>query len=237
MSVDRRVLLFLISFFFSTMMINKCHAFGRIVVTHNLLSKKIRFPSGMISSSERTSSSFVHRAVPPENNNNAYKYVPYQDPYDQQQPQRRRSSSYSNNNWEVPESVSIPEDKLDITFVRASGSGGQNVNKVNTKVNIRFHVMDAYWIGPYEVRERLTSRNRNRINKEGYLNIISQEHRTQTQNRKTALSKIKELILEAYPRPKVRNLRTGISKSGKKRNTENKRRKSETKANRRRVDY
>merc|ERR1712232_67491 len=95
--------------------------------------------------------------------------------------------------WAVPKTISIPEDRLEISFFRSSGSGGQNVNKLSTKVELRFHVMQADWM-PREVRERLSTQQRNRINKEGYMSISSQENRTQGQNRKTAIDKLKVMV-------------------------------------------
>ena len=138
--------------------------------------------------------------------------------------------------WTVPTSIEIPEDQLEISFVRSSGAGGQNVNKVNTKVEIRFLLADADWI-PEEVRARVQEQQAHRINKDGYLSLQSQEHRTQAQNRKAVMGKLKEMLLQAWPRPKVRRQRIGISQASKERNKEFKRKRSETKANRGRVDY
>jgi hypothetical protein len=138
--------------------------------------------------------------------------------------------------WDVPKTINIPEDGVEINFVRSSGAGGQNVNKVNTKVEVRLHIPSAGgWI-PQEVRQRLSEQQANRISKEGVLTVTSQEHRTQGQNKKDALDKLRQLILEAWPRPKIRKQRTGVSKATKERNKEFKRQRSETKQNRKRVD-
>lgn len=151
-----------------------------------------------------------------------------------QQRQRRRFSS--NSEWRVPNRITIPEDRLEVSFVRSSGAGGQNVNKVNTKVEMRFLLRDASWI-PAEVRTRIRQNEANRINKDGYLTVTSQEHRTQAQNRKDAIKKLEDIILRSYPRPKVRKMRKGVSKKAKEIKKENKKRMSQKKANRRSVDF
>lgn len=76
----------------------------------------------------------------------------------------------------VRHAVSIPLDKLQLTFVRSSGPGGQNVNKLNTKAELRFNVHEADWIPP-DIRARLAQQQAARINKEGELIITCQEHR------------------------------------------------------------
>eukprot|EP00980_Cylindrotheca_fusiformis_P027475 scaffold20543_cov95-Cylindrotheca_fusiformis.AAC.1 len=118
-------------------------------------------------------------------------YVPYNDPYSSTTTTSSRTSR-SFSTWQVPKTVDIPEDRLEINFVRSSGSGGQNVNKLSTKVELRFHVMDADWM-PREVRQRLVQQQSNRINKDGYLTLTSQESRTQGQNRKTAVDKLRSM--------------------------------------------
>jgi peptidyl-tRNA hydrolase ICT1 len=79
--------------------------------------------------------------------------------------------------------VVIPEDKIDVQFsvtiwcnMVSVGPGGQNVNKVNTKAEIRFHVMTADWL-PREVRKRLLEYQANKVNSNGELIITSQEQR------------------------------------------------------------
>ncbi len=163
-------------------------------------------------------------------------------PYDPRKPKNNNNNNNNNNNsrnsvWKVPKTVNIPEDKLDISFVRSSGSGGQNVNKLSTKVELRLDLsMRQSWM-PAEVQRRLKEQQSNRISKEGLLSITSQEHRTQGMNRKSAVDKLQKMVLEAWPRPKIRKQRTGISKAAKARNKEFKKRQSEKKTNRRKVDW
>lgn len=87
------------------------------------------------------------------------------------------------------------------------------------------------------MRDRLKQQQANRINKDGYLALQVQEYRTQAQNRKAAITKLKEILSEAWPRPKIRKQRTGISKAAKERNKDDKKKRSETKARRQKVDY
>merc|ERR1712194_892790 len=105
--------------------------------------------------------------------------------------QRRQFST----SWTVPKHINIPEkeDAIEINFVRSSGAGGQNVNKLSTKVEIRMNTNSkslSSWL-PDEVRIRLKEQQSNRINKVGILTLTSQENRTQGLNKKSAINKLR----------------------------------------------
>ncbi|XP_011162927.1 peptidyl-tRNA hydrolase ICT1, mitochondrial [Solenopsis invicta] len=87
----------------------------------------------------------------------------------------------------------IPIDKIQITYSGSSGPGGQNVNCVNTKVDLRFQVDSATWLSE-EIRKKLAEQQRNKINKEGYLIIKSDLTRSQHLNLADALEKLREMI-------------------------------------------
>jgi len=104
----------------------------------------------------------------------------------------------NNNNATVlpkPSEMYIPLDRVEFSYARSSGPGGQNVNKVNTKAEIRFHVMSADWI-PHEVRQRLMQYQNNKVSKEGELIVTSQEHRTQAKNKEDCLEKLRFMLAE-----------------------------------------
>ncbi|XP_062447991.1 large ribosomal subunit protein mL62 [Rhea pennata] len=101
-----------------------------------------------------------------------------------------------------PAALDVPVDRLTISYCRSSGPGGQNVNKVNTKAEVRFHLASADWI-PEDVRQKMALMHRNKINRAGELIVNSEESRYQMKNLAICLEKIRVMVTEATEKPKV----------------------------------
>ena len=130
----------------------------------------------------------------------------------------------------ITRTITIDEREIQEYFVRASGPGGQNVNKVATTVQLRFDVANSRSL-PEEVRKRLISLAGNRITEDGILIIDARRFRTQGRNREDATDRLVKLIRNAAKRPPIRR-KTRPTLASKIRRLESKRRGSESKRKR-----
>src|SRR6266545_175359 len=132
---------------------------------------------------------------------------------------------------EVAPGVFAPVDALRFSYARSGGPGGQNVNKLNTKVEL--------WVKPELLRglngraiERLKQQAGRKLTREGEIHLSVETERGQEGNRQEALARLREMIVRAMVEPKVRR-KTKPTKASKQRRLEHKRRRSEVKAGRR----
>jgi ribosome-associated protein len=132
----------------------------------------------------------------------------------------------------ITPTLSIEDSELEERFVRASGPGGQNVNKVATAVQLRYDVGRSA-LAP-EVRDRLRALAGSRLTDDDVLVIDARTHRTQGQNREEARERLADLVRRALVRPKRRK-KTRPGKAAKERRLVTKKRRSETKQGRGRL--
>jgi len=129
----------------------------------------------------------------------------------------------------VSHALAIDEDDLDIAFVRASGPGGQNVNKLATAAQLRFNTNKIAL--PEDARARLTRLSGHRMTKDGVIVIHAQRFRTQERNRADAIDRLLELLRESLVRPTPRRP-TKPTLGSKQRRLEGKKRRGDIKARR-----
>ena len=133
----------------------------------------------------------------------------------------------TSNMISITPEIAIDKKELHEDFIRASGPGGQNVNKVATAVKLRFDVTHSPSL-PHDVRQRLLRLGGKRLTADGILIIDARRFRTQERNRQDAVDRLVALIRKAAERPKVRH-RTKPSLVSEERRLENKHHRSETK--------
>ena len=130
----------------------------------------------------------------------------------------------------ITDDVAIPDEEVTFATSRSGGPGGQNVNKLETRVTLRFDLAASGSLTE-EQKARLLERLATRITRAGILHISAQKHRTQGANRDAALERFAELVRDAL-REETPRKKTRTSRAAKARRVEEKRRHSERKRNR-----
>ena len=134
----------------------------------------------------------------------------------------------------IRDGIEICEEKITFKFSRSGGPGGQNVNKVNTRVTLLFDVANAASFSDSQ-KKQILRRLATRADKDGVIRVISQKYRTQKANRKAAIERLQELLRGALETRPVRK-KTKVPRSVKEKRLEEKRRRSMLKQQRAKID-
>ncbi len=144
--------------------------------------------------------------------------------------QLKPADTKTNNMVKITDNISIRDDELIFRASRSAGPGGQNVNKLNTRITLFFDVANCESFSDVQKR-RILSRLASRADKDGQIRIVSQKFRTQQANRRVAIERLQELLSDALKTKKVRK-KTRVPYAAKQRRLEQKRRRSQLKQQR-----
>lgn len=131
---------------------------------------------------------------------------------------------------EIGDGLAIPDEEVSFVTSRSGGPGGQNVNKLETRVTLRFDLLGSPSLSE-EQRARLAERLATRVTRAGVLQVTSQKHRTQAENREASVARFAELLREGL-REEAPRKKTKVPKAAKRRRVEAKRRRGSRKKER-----